>query len=207
MENPGQCFGHAESRVNRALWPDFTLPLAHGSCHGRPMDHRDTFKHINDAIAEGNPELGRAFQGEYPTWFRYALSDIVIAIGEGTEIDFADASVTVGGDYDRDHEVRIHLFTELFLVTVEGSRAGSSEARTTTVRPRSTLRRLGVAAGAPALGDNWQDGWPGRVHVSLDYGEGSPLELPSSSLATRQQHERLVAFLPSLRADLSALTN
>ena len=71
----------------------------------------------------------------------------------------------------------------------------------TVICRRSDLRGLGVEADCSAVDGSWPADWPGMVRVSLEYDDGT-FSLPASPGALGVQSDRVVAFLPSLLADL-----
>jgi len=168
------------------------------------MDDPETFRPLNEAIAGQSPELRELFHDRWAQWYSLALSDIRLII-EGSAVRFADAVVTLGDPDDRNYTARITVFTDDLVITVMAAVEAGNESHTTRAQSRGDLKALEVAASTGALGDNWgRAAWPGKVWATLDYGDGTPLRLPGSTRADRDQHARLAALLPSLRADLVA---
>lgn len=80
-----------------------------------------------------------------------------------------------------------------------------AQSHKTSARSRSDLKGLAIAAEVGALGG--QQGaaaWPGRVRLTLDYGDGETLVLPGGRHVRREHHAAVAAALPSLRGDLTA---
>jgi hypothetical protein len=162
------------------------------------MDRAEVFDKIIEAIHESNDDFGFQMGYSRPEWIGLAISDIVVAIGDAN-FRFVNTSVSPNSERPAESEIDIHIFTDDLLLHVHGVRSDVDDTRTTTVRSRKSLRELGVAAGA-----SFDDGrsWPGRLTVQLTYDDGTVVMLPGGRSTNRGQHERLAAFLPSLRADL-----
>jgi len=166
------------------------------------MDHRERFQLLNDAIVGGSTELGELFDDRSALWYTLALSDVTLLAG-GSEVQLADTVVTLGEADDGSYSARITIFTEHLVITVAADVSGKKESHITSARSRADLRALEVAAETGALGDSRRAAaWPGKVVVTLDYGDAERLTLPSGKHADREQFARVAALLPSLCADL-----
>ena len=168
------------------------------------MDHRERFQLLNDAIVGGSTELGELFDDRSALWYTLALSDVTLLAG-GSEVQLADTVVTLGEADDGSYSARITIFTEHLVITVDAAASSDTDtgSHTTSARSRADLRALEVAAETGALGDSRRSlAWPGKVAVTLDYGDAERLKLPGGKHADRVQFARVAALLPSLRADL-----
>ncbi|OIQ85136.1 hypothetical protein GALL_330300 [mine drainage metagenome] len=145
---------------------------------------------LNDAIVGNSPDLRKMIANQLAKWYRPSLSDVAIVI-DGAEIVFAD-NVVEAEMFGRTYTVRIVIFTNNLLVTVTTESDEKGERHTTSARSRSDLTSFGVAAGTPALGDNWPSSWPESVRLTLHYGDEAPLLLPGSASADYEQFARAV---------------
>jgi hypothetical protein len=167
------------------------------------MDHKEKSKRLHDIIFRQSSQLYEIFDQRWAQWYNLALSDLLL-LADDDEVQFADTAVS--GDLKQAYSVRIAVFTEHLIITVKAEVNGDEEHHTTSARSRGDLRSMEVSAEIGALGDTWPSDWPGKVRARLDYGDGEPLDLPGNKDADREQHERLVALLPSLRANLARPT-
>ncbi|WP_353708973.1 hypothetical protein ABRQ22_06630 [Cellulosimicrobium sp. ES-005] len=174
--------------------------MALWKCSG--MDHREVFKPINDAITQSSTELAHVFGYGQPRWYGLALSDIALALQDGEGIEFADVSVTLGGE-DDDFTVDIAILSTSLLIQVHGVRARERDERTTSVRDRATLTAIEITTGTSAFANGLAESWPGRVSLRLTYADDLTLTLPQSRSANREQHGRVSALVPALRRDLT----
>ena len=168
------------------------------------MDQREKSKPLMDAIVGASPDLRSIFHDGWAHWFSLALSDIAL-LTEGADVLFAD-TVVDRGDVDHAYSARTSVFTEHLIITVTADVRADGEHHTTSAHSRADLRSLEVAAEVGSLGSTWPSAWPGEVRVTLDYGDGRSLVLPGAQRVDREQYGRVVALLPSLRADLTART-
>ena len=166
------------------------------------MNHREEFQQINQAISDSSNDFPWSYgQAPFPTWYGFAVADIALLIGDGTAIAFMDSLVEPNGADEPN--VTIRVFTADLLVTVRTTSSTDGTTRQTSARSRRGMSAIQVTSGTSALSNAWPDDWPGAVRVSLEYDDGEKVTLPASDASTSAQHERLAAFLPSLRADLA----
>jgi len=167
------------------------------------MDHDAKIKALHDAILNSSIELEQAFFDDWGLWYSLSLTEVALLVDEAA-IHLVDASISddyLGGTYT----ARIAIFTERLLVTVEADVSPETQSHKTSARSRSDLKGLAIAAEVGALGgQHGAAAWPGRVHLTLDYGDGETLVLPGGRHAKREQHAAVAASLPSLRVDLTA---
>jgi hypothetical protein len=137
-------------------------------------------------------------------WFFSALTDVMILVGD-LSVQFIGAYFD--GDVETIYGVRLALFTEEFLITMNAKVDSGEAEHTTQARRRSDLRVLKVASDIGTSGDWGSEVEPDKIRVDLEYGDGERLELVGIRKANHKQYKELLAMLPLLRADMAPRTS
>lgn len=115
--------------------------------------------------------------------------------------------MVVVGDDETAYTASLSIFTKDLLITVKAEVSGDNERHTTRARSRRELRTIWVAAGTSIYEMTKYKSDPGKIRVTLDYGNGEKLDLPGDLRVNNAHDKELAAFLNSLTEDLTRLTS
>jgi hypothetical protein len=155
------------------------------------------------SIFSQSPELDTFYKNARAKWLLLAVTDILLLAGDA-EVKFLD--VVVVGD-EMAYMASFSVFTKDLLITVKAKVSGDDEGHTALARRRSELRTIGVAAKESIFDTAKYGSGPGKIRVTLDYGDGEKLELPGDLRVNYEHNKELAEFLSSLRGDLTRPTS
>lgn len=125
-----------------------------------------------------------------PAWYRRAVSAVMLLVGEDVP-EYVTAALDPAS-------ARLLAFTRERVVVAECAPA----ERETSVRAAVWARGALVSLEATSTEPFRTEGWPGRVRVVATYADGTRWLLPLDDGADAVASDQVVAFLPSLLADL-----
>jgi len=159
---------------------------------------RDTIgRRIADEIgSDALDALDAAFLGSIVT-------GVALAVGE-SDVKYLGASLHSTDDLIG---VRVGVFTEGAIITVEAARAaGTGQSDVIThVHRRADLERLEITGGTASIGADELADWPGRFTVRALYRDGLEVVIPMSDADTPQKRNSVWTILNGLRDDLARL--
>ncbi|WP_369961982.1 hypothetical protein [Leifsonia sp. EB34] len=127
------------------------------------------------------------------------VTGVALAVGD-SDVKYLGASFRAVDDIVG---VRVGVFTESTIITVEAARARTGESDVIThVHRRADLDRLEITGGTPSLGADEFAEWPGEFTVRALYNDGLELVIPMSDANTPQKRNAVWTILNGLRADL-----
>jgi len=151
---------------------------------------QDRTQRVTQALLSSDRSIAHLMGDRWAEWFAYGVSDIAVLIGD-SEIHVTAATISDGATPEK-HVVQLAAWADDLVVVLDGCKDDGKDERTTRAFSRAALHSLTVGSPVQGVADWWPADWPGKLRVSLDYGDHGQFTLSSVD----------DALIPSLRADL-----